>query len=285
MRSLLIILCILVPSLLSAQTVIPVNVGRNGHILVKAKIGGVEGNFIFDTAAGLHVVSGKFYQKIKNLVQDSSYFTAFRHTGERLDGPIYLVDKVSLGPVIQHNAWVGVYAGFDDQGFDGLISCKLIEHQPLTVDIKNKQLIVETPGGLSSGKGNILPVLLHSDRNRTLDLFIKVKVGHKYDAVMEFDTGAGYSPLLLHSRYMKYAALDTTQMEVRQSGTGFGKTEKTYFDKTKKLHLFVPEINDGGYPNIVFKPSLIYDGLTSHLIFGDRVWTLDIPNERIVVYD
>jgi hypothetical protein len=179
---------------------------------------------------------------------------------------------------------VGVYAGFDNQGFDGLISLKLIENQPLTVDIKNKQLIIESASSLAAKKGTEIPLLLHADRNRTLDIFMKVQIGKKYPAWVEFDTGAGYSPLLLHSRFIKYANLDTARMEIRQAGTGFGKTEKIYFDKSKQLHMHVTELNDGGYPNIVFKPTLIYDGLTSHVIFGDRSWTIDLPNQRLIVY-
>ncbi len=284
MKFVIIICSNLIASMLMAQTVIPLNVGRSGHLFVKAKINGVEGNFIFDTAAGIHVISNTFFQKVKAQRKDSSYFTAFRHTGERLDGPIYSFDSISLGSLKQDNAWVGVYAGFDGQGFDGLISCKLIENQAVTVDIKNKQLIIETPVSLSAKNGDVVPILLHTDRNRSMDVFITVKIDHQHNAVMEFDTGAGYSPLLLHSRYMEYARLDTTRMEIRQSGTGFGKTEKTYFDKTKRLHIFIPEIKDGGYPNIVFKPSLIYDGLTSHVVFGDKAWTIDIPNQRILVY-
>lgn len=268
----------------NAQSVVPIEIAKSGHIFVKATVNGVEGNFIFDTAGGTHVVSKKFYQKIKSAQIDSSYFAAFRHTGERLDGPIYQFREIKVGSVSQSNAWIGVYAGFDNQGFDGLISLKLIEQQPVTIDIKNKQMIIESAKSLSSKKGIEIPVILHADRNRSLDIFMKVQIGNQYPAWVEFDTGAGYSPLLLHSRYITYSNLDTTKMEIRQAGTGFGKTEKIYFDKSKQLNLYVTELNDGGYPNIVFKPSLIYDGLTSHVIFGDRSWTIDLPNQRLIVY-
>lgn len=285
MKPSLIVFCSLIIYGSFAQSVIPMQVGKNGHLLVSGEISGVQGQFIFDTAAGLHVVSGKFFQKIKRHVRDSSYTTAFRHTGERLDGPVYFFDSVTLGSIKQNAAWVGVYEGFDEQGFDGLISAKLIEHQPVTVDVKKMQIIAESSESLEGRSGAVLPLLLHADRNRSLDVFIKVKIDNRYDAILEFDTGAGYSPLLLHTRYIGYAALDTTVMEIRQSGTGFCDVEKTFFDKTKRLHLSVPETGDGGYPNIIFKPSLIYDGLTSHIIFGEKTWTIDIPNQRMIVQE
>jgi hypothetical protein len=253
--------------------------------MIKAQVNGVEGNFIFDTGAGAHVVSRRFFEKVKSHVQDSSFFTAFRHNGERLDGPMYQVSGVTLGPIRQDNAWIGVYEGFDDMNFDGLISCKLIEDKIVTVDPKAKQLILETLTSLDKRKKTTLPLLVHEDRQRMVDIFIIVKVQEKYSAIMEFDTGSGYSPILLHSRYMHYAKLDTTAFDIRQSETGFGKKEKTYFDKTKQVLITVPGTNEGGKPNIVYKPSLIYDGLTSYIIFGDKAWTLDIRNRQIHLLD
>lgn len=266
---------------LEAQTAIPVSISKNGHILVKAKINNVEGSFILDTGAGLHVMSNRFYQKVKHQVLDSGRFTAFRHTGERLDLKTYQFEQVSLNPMSQSNAWVGVYPGFDEMGFDGLISCKLFENDLLTIDVKNSQLIVESRQSLAKKIQHTLPLILHDNRGLALDIFIEMVVDSTHRAVMEFDTGAGYSPVNLHSRYIALANADTTAMEIRMSQTGFGTTVKTYFDKTKKVHTQVQGATEGGYPNIMFKPSLIYDGAISHVIFGDTPWTLDIANRKL----
>jgi hypothetical protein len=268
-----------------AQTSIPITVSKNGHLMVKAKVNDIEGNFILDTGAGLHVISKRFYDKVKHHVIDSGRFTAFRHTGERLDGMIYQFKEVSLLPLSDSNAWVGVYAGFDEMGFDGLVSCKLIEDDIVTVDVRNKYLTVETRASIEAKIKSSIPLFVHDDRGRSLDVFIETRIDSIHRALLEFDTGAGYSPLSIHARYMAYTGTDTTALEIRQSGTGFGKTEKTYFDRTKKVHLSVPGTTEGGYPNIVFKPSLIYDGLTSHIIFGDKPWTLDIARRRLYLLE
>jgi hypothetical protein len=275
--------CLILNTPSPGQKTIPIEISKNGHIMVKASINGVEGNFIFDTGAGLHVISGKFFQKISSQKRDSSYFTGFRHTGERLDGPMYLFEEVSLGSLTQANPWVGVYPGFDAMGFDGLISCKLIEDDIITVDPKGRQIIVESKESIVNRKKKEIPLLIHEDRDRLLDFFINVRINDTFDAIMEFDTGAGYSPLLLHSRYMHYAGLDTTAMEIRSAGTGFGTMEKIYFDKTKKVYIHVPGTDAGGKPNVIFKPSLIYDGLTSYIIFGDSPWTLDLASRRMYI--
>lgn len=267
-----------------AQTIIPVEVTKRGHIMVRAKINGVEGNFIFDTGAGFHVVSKKFFNKIASQVKDSSFYTGFRHTGERLSGMSYLMSTVELGPLKQTDPWIGVYPGFDNMGFDGLISCKLVEHQAVTFDLKNQQLIVEANKPSPKPEAKVIPLLLHEDREMLLDIFIAIQVDKKYTAIVEFDTGSGYNPVLLHSRFMQYAGIDTTTLEIRNSPTGFGTIEKNYFDKTKKVHTHIPHVTEGGYPNIIYKPALIYDGLTSHLIMEDNRWTLDIPNKKIYVF-
>jgi hypothetical protein len=253
--------------------------------MVKAKINGVEGNFIFDTGAGLHVLSKKFFAKVAHQVRDSSFYTGFRHTGERMSGMTYLLNTADLGDLHQQDPWVAVYAPFDEMGFDGLISCKLIEHQAVTFDLENKQMQLansQTPKKLNT---KTIPLLLHEDRERLLDIFITIQVDRKHKAIMEFDTGSGYSPFLLHTRFMQYAGIDTTSLEIRNNSTGYGTMEKSYFDKTKKLHTHIPNVTAGGFPNIVYKPGLIYDGLAGHLLLESPRWTIDIPNRKLYVHE
>lgn len=279
------LLFILLSYAVYSQDPIPLEISKRGHIMIKAKINGVEGNFIFDTGAGFHVVSKKFFSKITHAVRDSSFHTGFRHTGERMSGMNYLLNSIEVGDLHQVDPWIAIYAGFDEMGFDGLISCKLIEHQAVTFDLKNNQLIVESNKSKIKSNAKTIPLLLHEDRDKLLDIFIAIQVDRKHTAIVEFDTGSGYSPFLLHSRFMKYAGVDTTTLEIRNLPTGFGTIEKSYFDKTKKVHTYIPNVTEGGYPNIVFKPGLIYDGLVSHLILEGKRWTIDIPNRKMYVFE
>src|SRR5690606_22184391 len=75
----------------SAKTAIPFQLLESGHILVKAKVDGVEGNFLFDTGAGLTVLTKTFFDKLPHSEKKDGGFTAFRATGERLDANLYTV--------------------------------------------------------------------------------------------------------------------------------------------------------------------------------------------------
>lgn len=57
--------------------------------MVKAKINGVEGNFIFDTGAGLTLITKAFSDKIGKLHKQDGSFTGFRATGEKLTADLY----------------------------------------------------------------------------------------------------------------------------------------------------------------------------------------------------
>jgi hypothetical protein len=125
---------------------------------------------------------------------------------------------------------------------------------------------------------------LHEGHDWLLDSFITIQLDKKHNAIMEFDTGSGYSPFLLHARFMQYAGIDTTSLEIRNNSTGSGTREKSYFDKTKKVHTHIPNVTAGDFPYIVYKPGLIYDGLVSYLVFEGAYWTIDIPNKKLYVY-
>jgi len=80
-----------------AQTSVPVTITNQGHVMVKAKINGVEGNFIFDTGAGLTLITKKFSAKIKGLSKQDGGYTAFRATGEKLDADLFNASTLSVG--------------------------------------------------------------------------------------------------------------------------------------------------------------------------------------------
>lgn len=263
---------------------IPVELSKHGHILIRAKVNGVEGRFIFDTGAGIHVISQKFFRRAMLVARDSAFNTGFRHTGERLDGYLYRLDALSFGSITQNDPWIGVFEGFDNMDFDGILSCKLIEHHTLTFDHQRKEVFIDTAapnGGTLMGE---IPLWITSDRDRNLGIFIELSVSKRYRALTEFDTGAGYSTLLLHTRYIDDARLDTTKMIIRREGTGYGSTEKVYLDESRKTHLQVTGLPEGEFRRIKFKPSLIYEGLVPYTILGDVIWTIDIPGKRILVY-
>ncbi len=108
----------------------PLPVLPSGHILLKARIEGVEGNFIFDTGAGLTVFTKTFFDKLKSVKKEDGGYTGFRATGERLDIDLYEVRDFEFGPLkkpVEEVSFLDANLG----GIDGIIAIKLLEHQPL----------------------------------------------------------------------------------------------------------------------------------------------------------
>ncbi|MEO6843916.1 MAG: retropepsin-like aspartic protease [Ginsengibacter sp.] len=68
---------------------------------MKAKINGIEGNFIFDTEAGITVLTKKFSTKLHNIRKQDG--VPFRTTGERQDVDLYTVNDFRIGNLVEKN--------------------------------------------------------------------------------------------------------------------------------------------------------------------------------------
>lgn len=265
---------------LKAQKPIPFELTKSGHIKLEASVDGVKGKFIFDTGAGVHVVSRRYFELLNATISDSMHFTSFRHNGEPISMMLYQVDVIQIGDFKKSGPWIGVHTDFDSSDFDGLISLKLFEDQPFQVDIKRKQLfIADLPEG-----GSEIPLRLNSNRGVCLDAFIPAVFDQKHRVWVEFDTGSGFSPILAHSRFMRSSGIDSLTMEVKQRQNKRGEPDLVVFDRSKKIHFGVSGTEAGGFPTFIFKQSLIYDGLVSHAIFGNNSWGMDIPQARMILY-
>lgn len=86
-----------------AHQEIPFEPLPSGHMLVKAKVAGVEGRFIFDTDGGITAFTKPFLTKLPNTTAEDGGFT----------------------------------------GIDGILSLKLLETQPFTIDLPGKMMLVQ----------------------------------------------------------------------------------------------------------------------------------------------
>ena len=118
---------------------IPFKSVYNGLILVQAVVeDSITGNFILDTGSGIHVFSKKFSDRIK--MKNAGFFTAFRHNGERISLDIYTISNIAIGEAVERNPYVGILDALDNLGLDGIISLKLFEKQPFTINFINKTI-------------------------------------------------------------------------------------------------------------------------------------------------
>lgn len=273
----------------TAQEVIPFQLTPNGHMIVKVKLNNThEGYFIFDTGAGGHVIGSKFLEKVKNDARYMGMGTGFRHNGDRVDIAGYYIQSISMGALEQKNPLVGYFPLLDQYGVDGLISAKLYEHRPITIDYVKKEIRIENDKSLKRIEKSAasVPLYFHQMTDRFLDLFIELKINDQYTCQAEFDTGSGFAKPVLNPFYLDLLQIEPTSAEVRthevQDLTPGKNT--SYDTKIASLSLSGSEKLRMEMADVSFKEKLIYDGLVSSLLFKDKVITIDIPGKKLWVH-
>lgn len=282
-------LCIPVVSFSQSQkNEIPFTLLESGHILVKAKIDGVEGNFIFDTGAGLTVFVKSFFEKLKQVTKEDGGYTGFRATGERLDIDLYKVKNVEFGPVkkaVEEISYLDANLG----GIDGILSLKLVESMPFTIDFDKKVLRFESAQTLSyiRKKAKSIPVQLEQSRDKSLTIFSYFKVNDTLNLQLSLDSGAGKEIYRLNAKYLKQLGVDVNDtLKVKT----FEK--KSEFNPDHISHIYVTSISSiaaAAAPSVSkkdfrvqFLDGLIYDGIIWINWLGSKI-TFDLDKKVLLV--
>ena len=273
----------------SAQDIIPFQLTANGHIVVPVQLNDVHtGYFLFDTGAGGHVVGTKFFEKVKNDAEFVTKGTGFRHNGDRVDIDGYRIQFLSMGSLTERNPMIGHFPSLDQYGIDGLISAKLYENRPITIDYVKKEIRIENEVSMKqiAGNSDSVPLYFHKMTDRFLDLFIELRLNDSVSCQAEFDTGSGFFRPLINPFYMKALGIDAESGDVKTT------VEQDLTPGGSVTHeTTIPSISLAGIgsvrlaqPTVAFKEKLIYDGLIGSLLFKDRVITIDIPGSRLYVH-
>lgn len=265
----------------------PLQITPEGFIFISVEIiEGEKSNFLFDTGAGLTVVSGKMFNKIKNISTESGVFTGFRHDGDRLDGKLYTIPKMKLAGITKENVELGVYPPLDAYNIEGLVSLKFFEDRAFTIDFKNSKLIIHDEKELKKlekegEKIEIYPVI-HG--KTAIDVQIPLCVnGITMDA--EFDTGSGYGTLILNPHFINKLKLTKEKCVTREYRKPISRM--LTIDSCWK----VSDINICGNSNdyklnefeATFRRDLIYEALIGSEIFRGKSVTIDIPNRQMIL--
>ncbi len=265
------------------QKTIPLEINNNGYIFVKATLNdSIAGNFLLDTGGGMHVLSGKYFERVKSSVKSAGYFTGFRHNGERLDAEMYTIPSLAIEGLRQENPYTGYYAPLDEYGIDGIISLKMFENQPVTIDFKNKQLVLETTESLKKLEktAELIPFTVQQYRDKALDIFIKICV-NGVEVEAEFDTGSGYNTLLINPFFME--KMGVQKEDARERIHDKEKNWKDYFVQIPAGTVCAAPAVAGKDVTVTFREGLIYEALIGSGWFKDKALTIDIPNRRMLV--
>lgn len=271
-------------NIIKQRKTIPFTLTPNGHIMIEAKINGVSGNFIFDTGAGINLLTKKFANKVESLEKTHHFYTGFRATGEQLQVDLWNSKELQLEDFTIKDE---IFAVYDiDFPLDGLISLTPFTKQPITIDYTKKVLYVESKesyNNLKKEKDYEIPLQVSNDKDLKISIATKVIINDKLELNVGLDSGAGSRVYRLNSRYMKNLGVDSTKVKSVYKPSYFKpKTGNTYYFtklsslSDKKSNTTVKDFN------ATFIDGLIYEGIMSIDWLGDVI-TIDILNKKIIV--
>ena len=262
---------------------IPFKLSPNGHIMIKASVNGVPGNFVFDTGAGMNLLTKDFADKIDNLEKTTHFYTGHRATGEAITSDLYQSEVLKIANFSIEDEQFAVYD--IDFPLDGLISLTPLQQKAFTVNFEENKLVIESEESLRRRKENIkfeMPLEINNDRN------VKVSVGtivqlDSLELHVGLDSGAGFDVYRFNSRYMEALGIDSTQVESKYIPSSFKPEQgnQYYFAEVSRLSDLKVNAEQIGF-RATFIDGLIYEGIMGINWIGEII-TFDIPAKRILV--
>jgi len=266
------------------QINIPFKVSPNGHIMIQAKVNGVEGTFVFDTGAGINLLTKEFADKVNDLEKTDHFYTGHRATGEELQTDLWKAKTLEIGTFKIQDGTVTV---FDfDFPLDGLISLTPFKNTPITIDFENKVLSIESSKSLKERVSNQdfeMPIQIANDRDITIGIATKIQLDNKLALNVSLDSGAGFGVYRFSSRYMKTLGIDSTNIESEYKKSYFKPEDGNtyYYTNVSKMSDFNTNTSITDF-KATFIDGLIYEGIMGIDWIGEVI-TIDIPEKRLIV--
>lgn len=253
----------------------PFTTNTSGHIIIKAKINNVEGNFILDTGAGLNAIFTKFSQKLKN-EKTGNFFVGHRATGEELNLDLYNATGFEMNnKKFKDQQYAIVDLDFGD--IDGIISLQPFINTPLTIDYLNKKIVFDKA---TKNEKNI-DIQIADYAGRALDIFTYIKLNNTLKIQTLLDSGAGKKSFWFSSKLMEPLALNKANFKAVPVKSDFKKENNYYIGKLSELNT-VNNLRKMEGLDVAFVDGLIYEGKTSIDWLGN-VLTIDIAKKKIFI--
>ncbi len=267
------LILLLFASKMNAQ--IPFELNENGHIIIKAKINGVEGKFIFDTGAGVNAVFTKFSHKIENK-KTNNFFVAHRATGEELSVDLYDANSLEVNnKKFDHQQYAIIDLEFGD--IDGLISLQPFRSTPVTIDYQNQKILFDKP----TKNEKSIDIQIGDYAGRAIDIFTYVQLNDTLNIQTLLDSGSGKKSFWFSSKLMEPLHLNKADFKIVPITSDFKKQNNYYMGKLAKLN--APNgLHQIEGLDVAFVDGLIYEGKTGIDWLG-KVLTIDIAKRKIFI--
>ena len=236
-------------------------------VALRAKVGGQDGLFVFDTAGGLSQLSPKFAERIGCRPWGRS--TGFQMMGQRLDMPQCNDVQVELSG----RKWTLPQTGVFDvmslfpkdspEAVDGLLALDLFAPNAITIDFPRKRLIIESQESLRArtARATEFPARIAREaQGRALAVSIGVPTAQG-KVWMEVDSGNG-GTILVSKTYATLFGLDPAKSGPQDADFPLGGADMQVTGRA-------------------FTPDMIIDGNIGMPFLKEVVLTLDLPAGRL----
>ncbi|MCG2431861.1 aspartyl protease family protein [Aequorivita xiaoshiensis] len=263
---------------------IPFTQTSNGHIIISASINGIQGSFIFDTGAGINLLTKKFADKVTDLEKTHHFYTGHRATGEEIQSDLWNSKNLKIGDFKINKE---IFAVYDiDFPLDGLISLTPFKDKPITIDFENKILSIETERSMNQSmadKDFEMPIQINNDRDIRIGIATTIKLNDTLTLNVSLDSGAGFNVFRFSSRFMENLGVDkeSIESEYKQSMFKPENGNQYYYTTLSKMTDINNNVSVRDF-KVTFIDGLIYEGILGINWIGKKI-TIDIPNKRLIV--
>lgn len=271
-----------------SQDTVPMSIKNNRFLIVEGTVNGnIQARFILDTGAGLEVVSGKFFEKIKDSATPAGILSGLQSIGTRVDLELYRIPSLKIGNYVKQDLVVAPYPDLDNySGIDGFVSLNFFKDQPFTLDFVSRKLTLETPESLKSlaAKAESIPLYDSSYIGNRFDIFLPLLVNGKVKIMAEFDTGTGIE-IMINPHFFKALGIDPLSdgVEKRSFQNPDGSSQPWYISRIASLSPLNSRLVEGNNLSAHFLKNFVLEGLIGWQLFKFKLVTIDIPNHRLLV--
>lgn len=216
---------------------IPLDDYSAGLKTARIEVGGVAGDFLFDTGGGVEIVTPRVSERLGCTPYGRG--VGFRHDGTRIEAPLCASPPWTAGGWTLGTEEPAVYdlmallQGAPE--IDGLLSLAAFEGQAVTLDYPSGRLIVESSESLAERTATMERLRVRPSRQmggHALDLFVAVDAGRGRTLWLELDSGnAGPVILSPHAAELLGVDLSAGPADVTLDVAGLGPVTVTALEK------------------------------------------------------
>jgi hypothetical protein len=246
----------------------------NGGVTVQAMVNGRPAPMLVDLGAGIDVLSHSLGEREVNLY---GKYVTLSLTGQRVDLPIGTVVSLALGEHRLDGQPVGIWNGLDGAPYSGIVSATAFRTVTATFDYLTHQISIEDAVSFPERRRTAtrVPLVLQDELGIALGVFAQFDLGNGQTGTCVVNTG--FPQILLDRRFAAKLGVNLNAPGLRHVKTPMGDGIAA---KIPSLALSAAPRAVLNGPTVIFE-DLVYDCNVGNDYWGDKVFTLDIPERAM----